>query len=199
MFRFQRKSSTEHSIGCKGVAFVELALIIPMLLILIVCVVDLGLALINYLNLVQVSYEGVRFASSLSDLETDANGPFVDLWTLDQAAAESAGKKAHWQVHKRLEELVISKSIYDFDLNALQIVTTYDGPNLTDPTPEDEQFTRKMVSVSIFGNYQGYFNWVLIPIRVELTAPYVRKFTSDSTCCPAWFPPANCNGLPPCT
>ena len=58
-----------------GTSMLELAIAMPVMLVLLMGVVDLGLALNQYLTITRATYEGLRYGASLYDNKPGCNGP----------------------------------------------------------------------------------------------------------------------------
>lgn len=70
--RSSRRQSSKMLQG--GTTYLELLLVIPLMLLLIAGVIDLGRLLIEYAKISQVAYEGARVASKTLDLEIKTAG-----------------------------------------------------------------------------------------------------------------------------
>jgi hypothetical protein len=52
----------------RGVAIIEMAIIMPVLTLILMAIIDLGIMMIHYMTLTQIAHEGVRLGASMSDL-----------------------------------------------------------------------------------------------------------------------------------
>jgi hypothetical protein len=70
LFRKMRLTLVTYMTDQRGVALLEFSLVAPILVIFVVSIVDLGRALNFYMYLTRLSYEGTRYASAITGLET---------------------------------------------------------------------------------------------------------------------------------
>ncbi len=194
----------------RAIAFIELALVIPLYLILIVGVVDLGRALITYLNLVQVAYEGVRLAGTVYKLEGNnvaapgggqvTPADWKDLF--DPASPDALIAPNQLEVQRRIHTLM--RDYYRFPLldgqggRLFNITSEFVAPVVppADPRPIEQQFERNIVTITIDYQYESFFSAINIPMKVKVTGPYTlgRLGTTGTSPCDIepWIPLAFC-------
>ena len=130
----------------RGTAMLEFALVLPMLLLLIFGVVDIGSALTKYMALAQVAGEGVRSAGERAGLE---QGSYSDL-------ADGGGQPGQYSVQSRVSSLLRFQNL---KMNDMTINSAFDS--VANPATGVGPRT---VSVTISGTYDG-----ILPIFRGLT------------------------------
>lgn len=177
-----------------GVSIIEFAIILPVLFILLVSVLDLSQALINYLSLTQVVREGVRTGTGRPDILTDAgtyggtistNDSDYSTWRTDCLNAspftQPAAPCGFVTVHERIVSLIgINSDLYnlfdytgDADARADEILDKFTiSSSYSAATPGSETF-----EVNLVTSYSGFFinGWEM---RVNQLGPYLNRPTT---------------------
>ncbi len=182
LFRSRLHQRTSNS---DGTAYIELTFVLPLIFIMIVGLVDVGRALINYLNLTQIAYEGARFAGALSGLESTGSLTVVDL----HQGARDATAPVHWDVQTRIDQMLTQIYQLNFRPGSVHIRTGFDPKDPTNPSP---QLDKNVVRITIDGEYESLFNFVnwwqqLFPVSVSISGPYLPTLSSG--------PPSNACGI----
>lgn len=100
----------------KGVALIELAIVLPLFLLIVVGVYEVGRALNQYLVLTQIAYEGVRAGSQLTQIAPACFGTYV-YGASNQIQSPSTAQLAHPTVLNRVGFMVELQS----NLNGLSL------------------------------------------------------------------------------
>ena len=147
--KFRRKSLQ------RGAALVEFALVVPLLVLMIVGVVDLGGALNSYMVLAQIAGEGVRSAGERAGLERGSN--FVNL-------VDGEFYPGQYSVQFKVNSML---RLQDLPLSGLTVRSAY-YRNGGAGNPE------RTVAVSISGTYNGILPvFRNFPINIEKQGPYL--------------------------
>ena len=119
---------------------VEFAIALPLLILLIVTVCDMGRMLNSYMILVQVTGEGVRAASEWAGLEQGSKDQFRNL-------TDRNGYPGHWNAQTKVRNLV---NLQGMGISNLSIASAY----VRDPDPVTGDSGRT-VSMSVTATYNG--------------------------------------------
>lgn len=148
------KQKSETNSGERGVAFTELAIVLPPLMLLCAFVFDFGMAIDRYLTLTRISYEAARYGAQLGGLEA---------LTFSQQNWDplAVRPQIHEELHERIDQLVIANELA---LSNIRVVTSLQ----TGAVPDF------IVEVSITGDYQSFFDQVgTIQLGVVSRAPFL--------------------------
>jgi hypothetical protein len=150
---------TTNTSNCKhdqGTALVELAYILPLMVLILMSLIDVGNILNQYLRITQAVQEGVRLASSLPDLEPTSYNP-------GSAAAR------HTLVQERVRQLIQLQNI-KVDQVTVDSTFTPAAPLPADPTQANT------VSIRIEGRYQSVFPMFgNLRLAARGVAPYLYR------------------------
>jgi len=129
-----------------GVAMVEFALILPLMLLLIISTFDLGNAINQYMALSRIAYEGTRYAATIPGLE--------------QTTAGAGGSSVnHDKVKVRVQALLASGGFVEGS-----------------PTVLTENDNNQWVRVTIRKSYSSIFGlYDNLPIVVSATGPFLSS------------------------
>ena len=117
----------------RGTALLEAGLAVSALVVLMIAMIDIGVVLLDYIALTQVTNEGARYASRIAELTEGA-------YSSDQ----DNRPESHERVHNRvLIAVQAQNNISRLD----EIVVTSEYL----PLPEDQ------VRITVAGNYRGFF------------------------------------------
>ena len=139
----------------QGLAVIEFAVCLPLLVTLLLGIADASLAAHDYLKLSWVSYEGARYGSSLPALEeglVSADGP-----------SELADFAFQAQVRRRVWSMLNAQTFISSD----PIVHTRLIKNGDSATGEHT------FMVAIHANYKGLFT--SFPLKVSTSGPYLMS------------------------
>ncbi len=162
-----KRTHRRRSVGdlnCKGIAFIELAIVLPLILLLIIGTVDVGRALIAYLELTRVVYEGARLAGVVTGLESGQS-----VYTNPCPPASPVATN-HCLIHQRVNFLFQNAYQLNKFLHNERIETSY-VPITTDPVNQG------FVTVTVRADFQSMFSFLTIPIRSTMTGPYLASGT----------------------
>ncbi len=98
---FEAKN-TRHQ--ARGIAILEIVIIIPLLVFLFTAIYDLGSVLNTYLRLTSVVHQGVRMATRVNNLDT---GDFSGLSSGQACQNVSPPSKTHSSIQNRVEKLIL--------------------------------------------------------------------------------------------
>ncbi len=143
-------------------SLVEFAIAIPLIIILLFGVIESGFALNTYLNLTQVTREGVLMASRTPHLKGSHTTP---------KGAVSWQSSPHMKIHKKLRELIQNRNIAKW-FNATPVITT--SRKTLNQTPSNA-IEQEIVKVSIEGEYKGWLIFKGFVIKSEDTGPYLLR------------------------
>jgi hypothetical protein len=190
LFQIRKFSACDRSHE-SGVSIIEFAIILPVLFILLVSVLDLSQALINYLSLTQVVREGVRTGTARPDILSDSATYGSRISTTDtdyntwrseclnaSPFTQPAAPCGHITVHERIFRLIgINSDLYnlfDYTSNASnradEIINKFSiSSSYSAATPGKETF-----EVNLVTSYSGFFidGWKM---RVNQLGPYLNK------------------------
>ena len=156
-----------------GVALVEFALVLPLLLLITIVVVDLGHLMSHYIRLQGFCHAAVRYAQGVPSLETGGpfhssivdNDPICSLQMLENMTDSTIGQNnAHGKISKAL---CAAKQLDSFPLSGIHIYTWYD----TSPGPYMDT-----VRVRIEARYHPLTPLLAqqdISVSVDASAPYL--------------------------
>lgn len=177
----------------QGVALVECAIITPLIFLLIIGVYDIGRVLVNYLDLTQIAYEGVRIGGTLVDLEPSGVSPggpvdYPDLTDVNISLCPLTPNQCF--IHQRIKAMF---SIYQIDVPAggdlhdIHIFTGFDPPL----DPANVGPAESLVRVRISARFESYFlPFFDLPLGIQLTGPYMySRWTTTPPPCPPDIPP----------
>lgn len=140
----------------RGQSMLELAVVLPTLLFLVMCVVETGRAMNQYLQLSHIVYEGARYGASLAGLEPGENG------------GEAGTNQMHDRVRSRVRSLL---DYSEFPEEGPVITSRYHDVNASGGgvAPNSVTVSVELAFQPLFPILQG------LAIRAEATAPYLFK------------------------
>lgn len=166
----------------RGAIFPELGMVVPLLMLIVFGVLDVGQGLQTYVNLTRVVYEGARIGGSIASLEAnddDNATPAPAVWTslpfdMDSHTdilQKDADLQAYqqWLVQKRVLNLI--RLVYQLPLNEVSVSSRFiveDNP--TNPTP-----TTGFVTVTVSAKYRSLLSGLQVPISTSFTGPYMAS------------------------
>lgn len=145
-----------------GNAFTELAIVLPLLLLLIMGTVDLGRILNEYLTITRIAYEGTRYAASVAELEPGQFTVAASTPQSHQAVRERIGTllERH-DMSPTSSGITISTALYDKDAFAHPTIAGYD----------------KVVHVRISVPFNSWFPLLdfMDEVSAEASGPYLFR------------------------
>lgn len=145
----------------KGQALVELALTLPLIVVFITGIVDVGRGLTRYMTLTQVAHEGTRYFATLPGLTSQQ----VTCQFPQNPQQPCPIDADHNLIQQRVTTLL---ALHQIAPTLESITTTVQIVDPNDPTRDDS------VHVRITTRYPGVFPaFAGIPITVEARAPYL--------------------------
>lgn len=178
----------------QGVALVECAIILPLIVLLIIGVYDIGRVLVTYLSLTQIAYEGVRIGGALADLEPSGVSPggpvdYPDLTDINFSLCALTPNQCF--IQQRIKAML---SIYQIDVPAggdlhdIHILSGFDPP----VDPANVGPAESLVRVRISARFVSYFiPFFDLPLGIQITGPYLySRWTTVPPPCPPDIPPS---------
>jgi Flp pilus assembly protein TadG len=150
-----------------GLSFLELAIVLPLFILVLFAVTDLGLGLIDYLRVSQIVHESTRHLATIPNLE-EMNCSRVPSSDDGISCTNITGTSVSSNDHKRVFEkaiLVTNLQKGKFEINNISTSVQLDNTgDIRDDT----------VKVSINATYNGFFPlFRFIPIYFEARSPYM--------------------------
>lgn len=154
----------------RGAAMTEFAITVPVLVLLILGMVDLGALLINFIQLEQAAREGVRTAGRQATLSP---GP----WTSDSDADMAAQVLVctanptdpsceHVLVHSRVRHVMRIENTWYVDIAEADVISDFQPPPLGIPTGIEDT-----VMVRVSAEYTGIF--FAYDMNVSMRGPWL--------------------------
>lgn len=167
-----RKEINQAKDGERGVALLELAISLPVLVLLFLGLVDVSNMLINYMSMSQVADEAVRTLSAVPSLKATASDvTSFDTATIAACTTNPASNNlcGHLLAHRRVQYLAELLRLQNVDSAALQIKTRYQGGIASAAATENDT-----VRVEITATFNGIFFFLNnFPISVRAQGPYL--------------------------
>ena len=155
--KFKRLVNVRRQFGSqRGSAMTEFALTVPILVVLILGMVDIGALLLNYMQFEQAAREGVRTAGRLPSLAAGAWTSTNDADTVTQAGVCTVTPTDpscdHVLVHARVRYILRLENTWYVDIPETDILSDFQPPPVGIPVGIQDT-----VMVRVNGLYTGIF------------------------------------------
>ncbi len=137
-----------------GASMLEMAIALPVFLILLMGTVDLGLAIRQYLSVTRATYEGIRYGAGLYDNKIGCSGP--------ECPSGSVSNQNINFIEARVRQILTIQGYENADVT-LKVEEKIDARN-------DSDYTYKIIKATIdvpFNAILPFFR--IIPIRTNIT------------------------------
>ncbi len=159
----------------RGTALLEFAIVVWGVVFGILIVLDVSLAVSQYMLFSQASYEGLRLGTTLPELEVSPAEGYTDITASteeEEACVQrlpSAIPCQHYLIHDRIRRALENINLFDRVgiLGGPQSITTFYVPSSAGTGTNDDTITVRLV-----GNYTGFF-LPDIPLVIDLQGAYL--------------------------
>lgn len=159
----------------QGTALLEFAIVVWGVVLGILIVLDVSLAVSQYMLFSQASYEGLRLGTTLPELEVSPDEGFSDV-TATESQEEACVQRLpsaipcqHYLIHDRIRRALENINLFDRVgiIGDPQSITTFYVPSSAGTGTDDDTIT-----VQLRGNYTGFL-LPNIPLVIDLQSAYL--------------------------
>ena len=159
------KANSSKSESAKGATLLEMAIGLPVLLILLMGTIDLGLALDQYLSVSRATYEGLRYGAGLYDNQVGCVG--YECEQAKSAATTDSAKVNLRSIEGRINKILVARGYVNPKLTMdIEKETQIEGGN---------EYTYNVIKTTVEVPYIGllpFFKFIPMKISISFTDLY---------------------------